>query len=92
MKNFQKKWSLMSPLERICTAVTIGCSAGVAVFSLLFLLDLAAFGITAAMGLMGITAVAQSILFWRRDKMVTFLMLLTAAFVFYVMFFMCFGG
>lgn len=81
MNDFQKKWEKMNTLERVATAVSMGCSIAVVVLGVLYLLDLAAFGVTAAMPLMGIAALAQSVQFWKRDRMMSVMMALLGIFV-----------
>ncbi len=81
MNDFQKKWEKMNTLERVLTAVTMGCSIAVVVLGLLYLLDLAAFGIAAAMPLMGIASIAQSGLFWKKDRPMAFFVALVGLFI-----------
>ena len=81
MNDFQKKWNRMNTLERVLTAITMGCSVAVVVLGVLYLLDLAVFGITAAMPLMGIAAIAQGGLFWKKDRPMAVMLALVGIFV-----------
>lgn len=81
MSDFQKKWEKMNTLERVATAVSMGCSIAVVVLGVLYLLDLAAFGITAAMPLMGIAAIAQCVLYWKKDRTLSVMMAMVGLFV-----------
>lgn len=81
MNDFQQKWEKMNTLERVATAVSMGCSIAVVVLGVLYLLDLAAFGITAAMPLMGIAAIAQCVLYWKKDRTLSVMMAMVGLFV-----------
>ena len=88
MKDFRKKWDAMNTLERVATAVSLGCSVAIVVLGVLYLLDLAALGLAAAMPLMGLAAVAESVLFWKKDRVVAAMigllgLFLLGAYVFY---------
>lgn len=92
MSDFKKRWNKMNTLERVMTAITIGCSVAIVVLGVLYLLDLAAFGVTAAMPLMGIASVAQCVLFWKKDRMVSVMMALVGIFIIGVSVYMLFGN
>ena len=81
MSDFKKRWNKMNTFERVMTAVSMGCSIAVVVLGALYLLDLAALDITAALALMGIASLAQCALFWKKDRMVSILMVLFGIFV-----------
>lgn len=92
MSDFQKKWNKMSTLERVMTSVSLGCSAAIVVLGVLYLLDLAAFGIAAAMPLIGIAALAQCVLFWKKDRMISVMLAMVGLFILGVSVYMVLGG
>lgn len=91
MSDFQERWKKMNTLERIMTAVTMGCSIAVVVLGVLYLLDLVAFGITAAMPLMGIAAIAQCVLYWKKDRTLSMMLAMVGLFVIGVAVYMTIG-
>ena len=81
MSDFKKRWNKMNTVELVMTAVSMGCSIAMVVLGVLYLLDLSTAGLGAVMPLMGVAAIAQCALFWKKDRMVSILMALFGIFV-----------
>lgn len=81
MKKFLEKWNKMSTFERAMTAVNLACSVLVVLFAVLFLLDIATYGVYIAMPLMGVALLSQCGLYWKKDRTMALFSLMAAIFI-----------